>query len=146
MSAMGWLRSFSGRPRSARSGPSVHIAMKNKFVLILLVFGAAEPGWCKSASLQDKACEHAIRSVKKFVAPAKHKDEYYCSLHAQSAGYFVFRMNARYPAPPDSGPDWVGSNLMGYVAVSRNNGKVYNWDIGNERVGEELKPMTRTSP
>lgn len=71
--------------------------MIKKFFLLL---GLAVPnlGWCTSA-LQDRECNQAIRAVAEFVAPEKHKHKYYCGLYEQSAGYFVFRLNSRYPAP-----------------------------------------------
>ncbi len=110
----------------------------------LLVLAAPNLGWCTSA-LQDTACNQAIRAVAKFVAPEKHKHEYYCSLHKQSAGYFVFRVNSRYPAPEGARADWVGSNLVGYFAVNMANGKVYNWDIAEGRLGLMLPETTRAA-
>lgn len=113
--------------------------MKNISLIVFLLFAAAKQGWCASASLKNQACNQAIRSVAKFVAPPKHKHEHFCSFHEQTAGYFIFRLNSRYPAPADAGPDWVGSNLVGYFAVSRTNGTVYNWDIAEERLGRVLQ-------
>ncbi len=112
--------------------------MKKIFLATLCVFASTKVGWC-APSLQDKACNQAISSVKKFVAPPKHKHEYYCSLHSEQNDYFVVRINSRYPAPTDTGPDWVGSNLVGYFAVSRHNGKVYNWDIAENKFGLALR-------
>lgn len=108
-----------------------------KIFFALLALAAPSPGWCTSA-LQDAACNKAIRAVAKFIAPEKQKHEYYCSIHRQSAGYFVFRVGSRFPVPADAGPAWVGSNLMGYFAVNRANGKVYNWDIAEDRLGSML--------
>jgi hypothetical protein len=116
-----------------------------KIFFALLFLAASNLGRCAPA-LQDAACNKAIRSVVKFVASEKHKTEYYCSLHEQSASYIVFRVNSRYPAPADAGADWVGSNLVGYFAVNRANGKVYNWDIAKDRLGLLLHETTGAAP
>jgi hypothetical protein len=113
--------------------------MKNKFLVVFFVLAVPKPGWCAPSTLQDRACDQAIRSVGKYVAPAKHKHEYYCSLHEQKAGYFVFRVSSRYPKPADAGLEWAGSNLLGYFAVSRANGNVYNWDIAEDKLGSMLQ-------
>jgi hypothetical protein len=115
-----------------------------KIFFVLLVLAVPNLGWCTSA-LQDRACNQAIRAVAKFVASEKQKHEYYCGLHEQSAGYFVFRLNSRYPAPDGADANWIGSNLVGYFAVKRSNGKVYNWDIAEDRLGLILQVTTRAA-
>ena len=123
--------------------------MKTNVLMILVVLVVPRLGWCVPTS-QHRACKQAIRSVEKFVVQPKHKNEYYCSLHAKQNDYFVFRINSRHPEPIDAGRDWVGSNLVGYFAVRKSNGKVYNWDIAEDRVGlvplptEGLHPKANT--
>jgi hypothetical protein len=59
---------------------------------------------------------------------------YYCDSAGDSEDYFL--LGLRYHVKPDEG---VGSNLIGWFAVRKSDGKVFDWDV-NDSEAEPLAP------
>jgi hypothetical protein len=73
-------------------------------------------------------------------SPLHGINEYRCELETDEGNghYFVFALRSNYPAPPGASPNWVGSSLVGWFAVSRSTGTVFNWDIAALALGQKL--------
>lgn len=87
---------------------------------------------------QAEACSLVTKAFEKRIRPPKKSDEYYCQPYRVSKEYFVFSLRSRYPAPPGTGHDWVGSDLIDYLAVRRKDGEVLMWDFPNDEPGPVL--------
>ncbi len=107
---------------------------------LLLCFSA----FARSPRLSSEAaCAHIKSRVAQLESAPHGPDEYHCELtHEGSEGsgryYYVFGLYSNYPAPPGAGPDWVGSSIVGWYAVSRSTGKLYRWDVGAEAIEGKL--------
>jgi len=116
--------------------------MNSKLLIVTLALAVLRPGWCAADSSKEQACNRVVRALTKSLAATGNTHGYQCSLHRESASYFVFRLTANIPMQDGGDKNWVGSNLMGYFAVNRKNGRVYYWDIAEERLGLALTPET----
>jgi hypothetical protein len=102
--------------------------------------------FCNNVSARgyDLASEQACNHLKVVVAdqrsPSHGPAEYRCDLDPTegSGHYYVFALRSNFPAPPGSGPDWVGSALVDWFAVSKNSGEVFEWDVGAEASGKRI--------
>jgi hypothetical protein len=84
-----------------------------------------------------QACERLKVVIAKNYSAPRGSAEYRCN-YDSSAGavhYYVFALRSNFPAPLGAGPKWVGSALVGWYAVSKTDGTVFNWDIANFKVG-----------
>ncbi len=59
-------------------------------------------------------------------------DDIECYVSDLTRKYRVYRLGALHPAPPDAGPDWVESNLVGFYAIRRRDGAVVEWNNADE--------------
>ncbi|MDR3414588.1 MAG: hypothetical protein P4L83_00245 [Nevskia sp.] len=66
--------------------------------------------------------------------------EYRCDLDPTEGAsrYYVFALRSNFPAPPGAGPDWVGSALVDWFAVSKSSGEISEWDVGEEAIGKKV--------
>ena len=99
------------------------------------------PAFASASGLTStSACGRLKAAVAHKESPRHGPSEYRCDL-APNEGqgrYFVFALRSKYPAPPGAGQNWVGSSLVGWFAVSRSAGTVFNWDVGAEALGNKL--------
>ena len=93
-----------------------------------------------SAISSSSACGLLKAAVAQSQSPRHGINEYRCELEADEGNgrYFVFALRTNYPAPPGAGPNWVGSSLVGWFAVSRSTGMVFNWDVSALALGQKL--------
>lgn len=89
----------------------------------------------------DGACERLRRAIATQRSAPHGLREYRCDFdHGEGAGrYYVFALRSNFPAPPGAKPDWVGSALVGWFAVSRESGEIDEWDVAEWPLGEEMK-------
>lgn len=83
------------------------------------------------------ACDRLRHAIATLHSAPHGSREYRCDLDpGEGAGHFyVFALRSNFPAPPGSDPNWTGSALVGWFAVSRESGEVYEWDVGEESKG-----------
>ena len=86
------------------------------------------------------ACARLKAAVAQQQSPRHGASEYRCELAVgEGRGrYFVFALRAKHPSPPGAHPDWVGSSLVGWFAVSRSTGTVFEWDAAALAPGQRL--------
>jgi len=86
------------------------------------------------------ACSRLKAAVAQRQSPRHGINEYRCELEADEGNgrYFVFALRSNYPAPPGASPNWVGSSLVGWFAVSRSTGALFNWDVATLALGKKL--------
>jgi hypothetical protein len=102
------------------------------------------PAFANPPRLSSKiACERIKSRVAILESAAHGPNEYHCELTKEGSGgsgrdYYVFGLYSNFPAPPGAGPDWVGSSIVGWYAVSRSTGKLYRWDVGAEVIERKL--------
>jgi len=94
---------------------------------------------------QADACKILTNAAERIVRAPKHPDEFFCQSHASLAEYYVFSLRSRSPTPPGAGPDWVGSNLVGWFGVRRRDGAVMEWDIADEVAARILHDPSKVS-
>ena len=92
------------------------------------VFAVARP-----IASETEACAVLTEAVPPHAQLRNAPADYYCELDNSSSRYYVFAFRSRHPEPPGAGPNWVGSNLVGWFAVRRRDGAVFEWDITNLR-------------
>ena len=56
---------------------------------------------------------------------------YYCAGWYKVPKYFVIGLHYSFHAPPG----WVGSNLVGWYAIRRTDGKIFEYDMATMAVG-----------
>ena len=108
---------------------------------ISLVLVLCTPAFASASGLTStSACGHLKAAVAHKESPPHDPNEYRCELEPREGQgrYFVFALRSNYSAPPGAGPDWVGSSLVGWFAVSRSTATVFNWDVGDEVLGHKL--------
>ena len=81
------------------------------------------------------ACARLKSRVQQLNSAAHGPNEYRCELtkegsHGPGRRYYVIALYSNFPAPPGANPDWIGSSIVGWYAVSRSTGKLYRWDVG----------------
>jgi len=91
----------------------------------------------------DRACLRLKIRVAQLLSAPHGVGEYRCELTKEGAdgvgrSYYVFGLYSYYPAPPGSDPDWIGSSIVGWYAVSRATGQLYRWDVGAENIQGKL--------
>jgi hypothetical protein len=94
---------------------------------------------CATAAVnsRDNACAIlkglALRDhlVAKNVPPG----EYTCEDYSESGDYYVFGLHYKLFKPSDK----PQSNLVGWFAVSKKDGSVYEWDMANLSLGHLVK-------
>ena len=95
---------------------------------------------CASEISSASACRRLKATVAERQSPRYGINEYHCEL-AKGEGhgrYFVFALRSNHPAPPGAPLDWAGSSLVGWFAVSRANGAVFEWDLAAVAPGPKL--------
>jgi hypothetical protein len=122
-----------------------------RHLLLILVIGLTQSAW---AAPMDSALS-ACGSVKDALGPeTRCPNEYRCEVDdsddSDDRKYFVVRIKSRCPAPPDAGPDWVGSSLVGTYGVRKRDGVVVEWNEADRVAGRpltvETTPRTLPSP
>ena len=109
-----------------------------------LAFLALVPGAPALASVSAISSASACSLLKAAVAqrqsPRHGINEYRCELEADEGNgrYFVFALRSSYPALPGASLNWVGSSLVGWFAVSRSTGALFNWDVATLALGKKL--------
>jgi hypothetical protein len=88
-----------------------------------------------SVAAEATACAVLTNAVPKHLRLRNAPGDYYCELRNISRRYYVFSFRSRHPEPPGASPEWVGSNLVGWFAVRRNDGAALEWDIANDGPG-----------
>jgi len=93
-----------------------------------------------SAISSASACSRLKAAVAQRQSPRHGINEYRCELETDEGNgrYFVFALRSNYPASPGASPNWVGSSLVGWFAVSRSTGTVFNWDVAALALGQKL--------
>ena len=88
----------------------------------------------------ESACMKLGTLVARTYSARHGPNEYRCELDTSEHidGYYVFGLYSKYPAPQGAGPDWVGSSIVGWFAVSKITGRVFNWDSPNLGLGKEF--------
>lgn len=95
----------------------------------------------EASTLSSKTACTKLKGLVALTYAAPHgPSEYHCELdNSEGSGrYYVFGLYSNYPAPPNAGPDWVGSSIVGWFAVSKSTGKVFNWDNPDLGLGQEF--------
>ena len=88
-----------------------------------------------------EACAVLTSAVPKHVQLRNAPTDYYCEPRNVSRRYYVFAFRSRHPEPPGAGPEWVGSNLVGWFAVRRNDGVAIEWDMAKDGPGVVLSAV-----
>jgi hypothetical protein len=63
------------------------------------------------------------------------RGHYYCDAESSSGEFYIFGLHYSYQAPPGR----EVSNLVGWYAVHRSDGKVFEWEMSDMKLG---KPVT----
>lgn len=82
-----------------------------------------------------EACAVLTKGVPEHVQLRNAPSDYYCELRNVSRRYYVFALRSGHPETPSAGPDWVGSNLVGWFAVRRSDGAALEWDMAKDAPG-----------
>lgn len=85
---------------------------------------------------KSEACELLKRAALRhhFATASSPPGHYYCDFDSSSGGYFVVSLHYSYKAPVGT----FGSNLIGWYAVRRIDGKIFEWDVANMRLGHPV--------
>jgi|GEM_PF-1396885 hypothetical protein len=85
---------------------------------------------------ETEACTMLTDAAKKKHLSAMEDPEgkYYCWLYSTSKKYFVFQLHYHFDVPRD----WVGSDLVGYYAVRKNDAAIFEWNLGDDSLGKNL--------
>lgn len=59
-------------------------------------------------------------------------------IQQKAAAIMSLRCIPAFPGRPKTASDWAGSALVGWFAVTKEIGDVYEWDVGNDAVGKKL--------
>jgi hypothetical protein len=99
------------------------------FVIGLLFFSDA----MAAVKSNDEACDILKRTALQdhLVARGQPSGQYVCEDYSQNGGYFVFGLHFKLDVPTDN----PQSNLVGWFAVSKKSGRVYEWDMANLTLG-----------
>ena len=91
-----------------------------------------------SVSSSDEACELVAKAV---IARGDYRAEQIAGCNGDlqddddsRAGYYILRLNAHCRE------DICGSVLLGWYAIEQSTGRVYEWDVAEWRLGEEVLP------
>jgi len=105
--------------------------------LFLVLAAIALPGVAIAGRVasEAEACAVLTKTVPEHVQLRNASNDYYCELRNVSRRYYVFVFRSRHPEPPGAGPDWVGSNLVGWFAVRRIDGAALEWDMAKDSPG-----------
>jgi hypothetical protein len=76
-----------------------------------------------------------MKAIREHVQLRNAPNDHYCELGYVSQSYYVLAFRSRHPEPPGAGPDWVGSNLVGWFAVRRSDGAAVKWDMAKDGPG-----------
>jgi hypothetical protein len=113
---------------------------------VALAIGLCTIACAKAPKLSSgAACDH-LKALVAHINSAPHgPSEYRCELdtHEGSGRYYVFGLYSNFPAPPGAGPDWMGSSIEGWYAVSPLTGEIFLWDSPNLGLGKKLTDPTR---
>ena len=98
---------------------------------------AQADGYTLSAS---QACDQLKQVIANARSAPHGSKEYHCERDPAEGGgrYYVFALRSNFPSPAKASSDWVGSALVGWFAVSKESGDVYEWDVGNDALGKKL--------
>jgi hypothetical protein len=104
---------------------------------LVAVAAIAFPGFAMAARVTSdaEACAVLMKAVPGHVQLRSAPSDYYCELRNASQRYYVFAFRSRHPEPPGAGPDWVGSNLVGWFAVRRSDGAALEWNMAKDGPG-----------
>jgi hypothetical protein len=81
------------------------------------------------------ACRVLTRvALGKHLALGTSKGEYHCSADSANGKYFVLGLHYWFHAPKG----WAGSNLVGWYAVRKWDGHVYEWNMATEELGDPV--------
>jgi len=98
----------------------------------LVVLAAA----CSSIS-EPEACNKLLRiaAEQHLVKETDPSGAYYCEPSGDNASdHYLIGLHYRVVTPPD----WVGSDLVGWYAVRRSDGRVSEWDIAEGTLGKPV--------
>jgi len=115
--------------------------MRRSLTNLLLPFLTASLGavaGCSAIATEEEACDQLLNAARRhhLAAQPASSGHYACaptSSHAQS--YFQFGLHYAVDGLP---PDWVGSDLVGWYAVRRSDGRVFEWNIAEDELGPPL--------
>jgi hypothetical protein len=102
---------------------------------VFLALGIGSLAGCSAISSEDQGCKTLLQAVETYhlVAESRPLGRPYCEPTApRLLGYYQYGV---YYAPDKWPPDWVGSALLGWYAVRRSDGRVYEWDIAEDALG-----------
>jgi len=105
--------------------------------VLAVVVAFALPGLAIAGRVRSEAeaCAVLTKVVPEHIQLRNVPSDYYCELRNVSRRYYVFAFRSRHPEPPGDGPDWVGSNLVGWFAVRRNDSAALEWDMAEDAPG-----------
>lgn len=112
-----------------------------RLIAKILILALCASTSAEASTLSSEAACLKLRRVVARTYSAPHgAGEYHCELDTSEHvhGYYVFGLHSNFPAPPGAGPDWVGSSIVGWFAVSKSTGKVFNWDLPDLGLGQEF--------
>jgi hypothetical protein len=99
--------------------------------LLALLSNASSAGCAtegRAVTSEEEACEILKRAAVEFCLSRRNlAGRYYCDPLTEQALYYV--VGLRYRTTPD---ELVGSNLVGWFAVQKSDGRVLEWDINEE--------------
>lgn len=116
-----------------RNRPKVRKRNINR-LLVLSVLIASLPGYALAqVSSSGDACDLLLkealhRHLAAKESPGRH---YECEYAADTGGFFVLALHYR----GKSRSSVVGSNLVGWYAFGKDDGRLYEWDMANQRHG-----------
>lgn len=105
--------------------------------LTALVFLLLSPHCVAATAKETKACSELIKLATKdhFVAEGAPPGHFHCEYSSEGNGYYVIGLHYRRSIPV-AHPQ---SNLIGWFAINKVSGKIYQWDMANLALGEVIK-------
>lgn len=111
--------------------------------VVASLFAASLIQWSTSASAVEVTTEKAACSLTKARVAARGHFPIsaiaFCDFivpEAQPKGFYVLGLHGKRD---DCGGDICGSTLMGWFAVQKATGQVFEWDINEDRPGKRVK-------
>ena len=114
----------------------------NALLLLLTLFiSFAEDSASAQITSAGSACNFLLKeSALKHLAAKASPDGYYdCAPDRDTNGYFVLGLHYRLKNPGSV----ASSSLVGWYAVSKSNGQLYEWDMANQTIGDVIEQRSK---
>ena len=85
-------------------------------------------------SSRGEACNVLLKEAAlRHLAAKESPDGYYdCQPESDADSYIILGLHYRLKSQRSA----AGSNLVGWYAVDKSNGQLYEWDMANQRIGD----------